>query len=99
MSVGSVETEHEPGLSVEQEVVADIFDGPPSPKPSTPTLDYDELIEAWAQQRKALELEARSRRRRAKAEHVFHEDAGTEQRGEHHGASDSGPIGAPPGRR
>ncbi len=72
------------------EVIADIFDGPPSPKPPEPEGGFADWLSNWCDQQEALKLEARSRNRRARrypelgaSAHVFTEEVSTGPHAEH----------------
>ena len=75
------------------EVIADIFDRPPSTKPSRLESGYGDWIAKWIAAKKARELEERAERRRAglagTGAHVCVSDEQAE-------APDPGPLGGGP---
>ena len=86
------------------EVVADIFDGPRSPKPPKPETDYVDWLVAWLDQKQARELEERSRNRRARPDrdrgsgaHVCSEAMNADREEEQPEVSDPIPSGVLPG--
>ena len=85
------------------EVIADIFDRPPSPKPPKPESGFADWLSNWCDQQEALKLGARSRNRRARrypgpgsSAHVFTE-ASTDPRAQHLETSDPKPSRGSPG--
>jgi len=75
------------------EIVADIFDGPPPPKPETRFNDYGDFIAHWIHQKRARDLEERAQgRRTGQARPGAHVCAGNEEAE----APDLGPNGGPP---
>ena len=75
------------------EIVADIFDGPPSPKPPVPYKDYGEFIAHWIDQKQARDREDRARKRRASGAHVCAES----ETGEPNETSTPEVVGGPSG--
>lgn len=86
------------------EVVADIFDRPPSPKSPKPESSYADWLSNWYDRQEALKLEARSRNRRARrfpepgsSAHVVTEQVRTDPQARYLESSDSKPSGCAPG--
>jgi hypothetical protein len=61
------------------EVVADIFDGPPMPAKKPRFEDYNDALNHWIEQRRLLELDERSRNRRASSKARAHVCAEAEE--------------------
>ena len=72
------------------EVIADIFDGPPLPKPPKPEGGYAEWLSGWCDRKEASKLQALSRNRRARrfpepgpSAHVCTQEVSTDLQGQH----------------
>ena len=86
------------------EVIADIFNRPPSPKPPKPEGGFADWLTGWCDRQEASKLEARSWNRRARrypepgsSAHVCTEEVSTDPQAEHLETSDPKPSGGSPG--